>query len=38
MDLKAAIRLTLEAGQYLAGLEAVRTQNLRTYGASYNFV
>lgn len=33
MDLKAAIRLTLEAGQYLAGLEAVRAQNLRTYGA-----
>lgn len=33
MDLKTAIRLTLEAGQYLAGLESVRTQNLRTYGA-----
>lgn len=33
MNLQTAIRLSLEASQYLAGLEAVRAKNLTTYGA-----
>lgn len=33
MNLQTAIRLSLEASQYLSGLEAVRAKNLTTYGA-----